>query len=64
MRNSPVDRHRWKSLPVAGERIRIMGSQARWFEAKTGKATVEEIFNRDKDSLYHLGRVEVLDSIR
>jgi hypothetical protein len=41
-----------------------MGSQARWFEAKTGKATVEEIFNRDKDSLYHLGRVEVLDSIR
>ena len=46
-------------LLAAGDKVggRIMGSQARWFGAKTGKSTVEEIFNRYTDPLYHLGRV-------
>jgi hypothetical protein len=36
---------------------KIMGSRAKWTEAKTGKSSVEEILNRNKDALYHLKRV-------
>ena len=45
-------------LRVAGDKDgpKIMGSYARWLEAKSGKATVAEIFNRNKDPMYHFRR--------
>lgn len=36
---------------------KIMGSRAKWYEAKTGKAGVDDILNRNKDPMYHLQRV-------
>lgn len=52
-------------LLSAGENdgAKIMGSRERWFEAKTGKATVDAIFNRNKDPLYHLKRVGEVGSV-
>lgn len=41
----------------AADGAKIMGSRATWFEAKTGKSAVEDILNRNKDPMYHLGRV-------